>query len=160
MGANLNYLLNNIPDSKGLNAYTRDKFFSKLLEFYVGKDLLNQIEDKFIELGECVGSELEDLALSADKNPPKLIKRLRDGSLSNTIEKHPNFIKLEKIAFEKFGLAAMSHRAGVFEMQSILPPIIKYGLTFLFVQNEFGLCCPVSMTDSLTRTLKKFGDKN
>ena len=155
----MNNLVNNIPDSRGINAYTRDKYFSKLLEFYVGKDLLNQIEDKFIELGECLGSELEDLALSADKNPPKLIKRLRDGSLSNTIEKHPDFIKLEKIAFEKFGLAAMSHRAGVFEMQSILPPIIKYGLTFLFVQNEFGLCCPVSMTDSLTRTLKKFGDE-
>ena len=155
----MNNLFNNIPDSRGINAYKRDKYFSKLLEFYVGKDLLNQIEDKFIELGECVGSELEDLALSADKNPPKLIKRLRDGSLSNTIEKHPDFIKLEKIAFEKFGLAAMSHRAGVFEMQSILPPIIKYGLTFLFVQNEFGLCCPVSMTDSLTRTLKKFGDE-
>ena len=155
----MNNLVNNIPDSRGINAYTRDKYFSKLLEFYAGKDLLNQIEDKFIELGECVGSELEDLALSADKNPPKLIKRLRDGSLSNTIEKHPDFIKLEKIAFEKLGLAAMSHRAGVFEMQSILPPIIKYGLTFLFVQNEFGLCCPVSMTDSLTRTLKKFGDE-
>ncbi len=159
MGANLNYLLNNIPDSKGLNAYTRDKFFSKLLEFYVGKDLLNQIEDKFVELGECVGSEVEDLALSADKHPPKLVKRLRDGSSSNTVQKHPDFIKLEKIAFEKFGLAAMSHRSGVFEMQNILPPIIKYGLTFLFVQNEFGLCCPVSMTDSLTRTLKKFGDE-
>ena len=81
-------------------------------------------EDKFIELGACVGSELEDLALSADKNPPKLKKRLRDGSLSNTIEKHPDFIKLEKIAFEKFGLAAMSHRAGIFEMQNILPPIL------------------------------------
>ena len=109
----MNYLINNIPDSRGINAYKRDKYFSKLLEFYVGKDLLNQIEDKFIELGECVGSELEDLALSADKNPPKLIKRLRDGSLSNTIEKHPDFIKLEKIAFEKFGLAAMSHRSGI-----------------------------------------------
>ena len=106
-----------------------------------------------------MGSELEDLALSADKNPPKLIKRLRDGSFSNTIEKHPDFIKLEKIAFEKFGLAAMSHRSGIFEMQNILPPIIKYGMTFLFVQNEFGLCCPISMTDSLTRTLKKFGEK-
>jgi len=30
-------------------------------------------------------------------------------------------------------------------------------LTFLFVQAEFGLCCPVSMTDSLTRTLRKYG---
>ncbi|MBW0371480.1 DNA alkylation response protein, partial [Ensifer adhaerens] len=25
-------------------------------------------------------------------------------------------------------------------------------------QAEFGLCCPVSMTDSLTRTLRRFGD--
>ncbi|RAG12403.1 hypothetical protein DN579_31165, partial [Burkholderia multivorans] len=35
------------------------------------------------------------------------------------------------------------------------PPLVKYALTFLFVQAEFGLCCPVSMTDSLTRTLRR-----
>ena len=28
---NPNYLVNNIPDSRGINAYTRDKYFSKLL---------------------------------------------------------------------------------------------------------------------------------
>ena len=150
--------LNNIPDSKGTNAYCRDKSFSKLLEFYSGKDMLSKIENQFIELGEIVGNELEDLALTADKNSPKLSKRARDGSFTNTIEKHPDFIKLEKYAFERFGLAAMSHRHGVFGMQQALPPIVKYGLTFLFVQSEFGLCCPLSMTDSLTRTLRKFGD--
>ena len=151
--------LNNIPDSKGTNAYYRDKSFSKLLEFYSGKDMLSKIENQFIELGKIVGNQLEDLALTADKNSPKLSKRARDGSFTNTIEKHPDFIKLEKYAFERFGLAAMSHRHGVFGMQQALPPIVKYGLTFLFVQSEFGLCCPLSMTDSLTRTLRKFGDK-
>ena len=150
---------NNIPDSKGINAYFRDKSFAKLLEYYCGKELFAQVENNFIELGEVVGSELEELALSADKNPPKLKKRSRVGELSNDIEKHPDFIKIEKFAFEKFGLAAMSHRHGVFGMQQPLPPIVKYGLTFLFVQSEFGLCCPLSMTDSLTRTLTKFGDK-
>ena len=150
---------NNIPDSKGINAYYRDKSFAKLLEYYCGKELFEQVENKFIELGEVVGSELEELALSADKNPPKLKKKSRVGELSNDIEKHPDFIKIEKFAFEKFGLAAMSHRHGVFGMQKPLPPIVKYGLTFLFVQSEFGLCCPLSMTDSLTRTLTKFGDK-
>ena len=150
---------NNIPDSKGINAYFRDKSFAKLLEYYCGKQLFEQVENKFIELGEVVGSELEELALSADKNPPKLKKRSRVGELSNDIKKHPDFIKIEKFAFEKFGLAAMSHRHGVFGMQKPLPPIVKYGLTFLFVQSEFGLCCPLSMTDSLTRTLTKFGDK-
>jgi alkylation response protein AidB-like acyl-CoA dehydrogenase len=38
-----------------------------------------------------------------------------------------------------------------------MPATVKYALTYLFVQAEFGLCCPVSMTDSLSRTLKKFG---
>ncbi|HEY2256366.1 MAG TPA: acyl-CoA dehydrogenase family protein, partial [Variovorax sp.] len=38
-----------------------------------------------------------------------------------------------------------------------MPPLVKYVLTYLFVQAEFGLCCPVSMTDSLARTLRKFG---
>jgi len=38
-----------------------------------------------------------------------------------------------------------------------MPAAAKYALTYLFVQAEFGLCCPLSMTDSLTRTLRKFG---
>jgi alkylation response protein AidB-like acyl-CoA dehydrogenase len=52
----------------------------------------------------------------------------------------------------------MSHRPGVFGWPQPLPPIAKYLVTYLFAQAEFGLLCPVSMTDSLTRTLRKFGD--
>ena len=86
---------NNIPDSKGINSYYRDKSLAKLLEYYCGRELFEQVENKFIELGEVVGSELEELALSADKNPPKLKKRSRVGELSNDVEKHPDFIKIE-----------------------------------------------------------------
>ena len=57
----------------------------------------------------------------------------------------------------QYGLAALSHRGGVLGWPDPMPPAAKYALTFLFVQAEFGLCCPVSMTDSLTRTLRKFG---
>ncbi|SPU52985.1 acyl-CoA dehydrogenase [Bordetella trematum] len=39
-----------------------------------------------------------------------------------------------------------------------MPAAAKYALSHLFVQAEFGLCCPVSMTDSLARTLKRYGD--
>ena len=31
-------------------------------------------------------------------------------------------------------------------------------LTYLYVQAEFGVCCPLSMTDALTRTIRKFAD--
>ena len=53
----------------------------------------------------------------------------------------------------------MSHRGGVLGWPEPMPPAVKYGLTFLFVQAEFGLCCPLSMSDSLTRTLRKFGSE-
>ncbi len=65
---------------------------------------------------------------------------------------------MERLAFGEFGLAALSHAPGVLGWPEPMPPIAKYLLTYLFVQAEFGLMCPVSMTDSLTRTLRKFGD--
>ncbi|MGV8481819.1 acyl-CoA dehydrogenase family protein, partial [Pseudomonas aeruginosa] len=68
-----------------------------------------------------------------------------------SIRKHPDYVALEQVAYAELGLASMSHRPDG------PPPLVKYALTHLFVQAEFGLCCPVSMTDSLTRTLRRFG---
>jgi acyl-CoA dehydrogenase len=147
----------NIPDSFGTNAYLSDPDFAHLLRIYLDKNLLAAIEPRFQELGGLVRSELETLALTADKNPPVLHLRARNSSESQRIEKHPSYVALERYAFSEFGLAAMSHRGGVFGQADKLPPVVKYGLTLLFVQAEFGLCCPLSMTDSLTRTLSKFG---
>ncbi len=72
-------------------------------------------------------------------------------------EKHPAYVEMERLAFSELGLAAMSHR-GVLGWNEPMPPAAKYALTYLFVQAEFGLMCPVSMTDLLTRTLRRFGD--
>ncbi len=149
----------NIPDSYGTNTYHADPEFARLLRVYTPDTLFAQVEPQFARMGGLVGSELETLALSADKNPPVLHLRARNGAADERIEKHPSYIALERCVFSDFGLAAMSHRAGVFGFNHKLPPIIKYGLTFLFVQAEFGLCCPLSMTDALTRTLTKFGSQ-
>ena len=111
-------------------------------------------------MGRLVGDRLEELALIADKNPPTLQIRARNGADLEKIHKHPAYEELERYAFGEFGLAAMSHRAGVFGAETKLPPMVKYALVYLFVQAEFGLCCPLSMTDSLTRTLVKFGSKD
>lgn len=54
-------------------------------------------------------------------------------------------------------MAAMSHRPGVFDWPEVLPPVVKYIFFYLFAQAEFGLECPVSMTDSLTRVLRRYG---
>ena len=109
-------------------------------------------------LGALAGGELDEAALCADRNPPRLLHRTRAGDDRQYIEKHPAYRRLEEVAFGEFGLAAMSHRAGVLGWPAPLPPIAKYALTYLFVQAEFGVCCPLSMTDSLARTLRRFGN--
>ena len=100
---------------------------------------------------------LDTLAQTADKNPPQLLHRTRSGVDAQRIVKHPAYVEMERVAFSQYGLAAMSHRGGVLGWDAPMPAAAKYALTYLFVQAEFGLCCPLSMTDSLTRTLRKFG---
>ncbi len=156
MGADIH---RNIPDSKGSNSYELDADLGPLLQLYMDQALFRHVEPQFRRLGALVGSELEELALEADRNPPTLKHRARNGAELQQVDKHPSYRALERYAFSEFGLAAMSHRAGVFDWQEPLPPIVKYGLTYLFVQAEFGLCCPLSMTDALTRTLRKFGSQ-
>ncbi len=87
-----------------------------------------------------------------------LHQRTRAGLDEQRIDKHPAYRRLEEVAFGEFGLAAMSHRDGVLGWTGRLPPLAKYALTYLYVQAEFGVCCPLSMTDSLARTLSKYGD--
>ncbi|MFD1510242.1 acyl-CoA dehydrogenase family protein [Lacimonas salitolerans] len=148
----------NIPDSSGLNAFRADPALRRLLKVYLDDDTFAALLPQFDRMGALSGAELERLALTADKNPPILHLRSRIGADAQSIEKHPAYQRLEQYAFGEFGLAAMSHRGGVFGQPGKLPPAVKYALVYLFVQAEFGLCCPLSMTDSLTRTLAKFGD--
>ena len=147
----------NIPDSVGMNVFSADPAMADLLRIYLPPEILPTVLAQAERMGGLVGDRLERLALTADKNPPVLHIRARNGAPAEHIEKHPAYEALEEVAFGQFGLAAMSHRPGVFGIDTKLPPLVKYALVYLFVQAEFGLCCPLSMTDSLTRTLVKFG---
>jgi alkylation response protein AidB-like acyl-CoA dehydrogenase len=147
----------NIPDSRGTNVFEADRSLQNLLRAYLSASVQARVLPQFERMGKLVGDRLEKLALAADRNPPVLHLRARNGMPDERIEKHPAYLEMEAHAFGAFGLAAMSHRPGVFGAGDRLPPLVKYGLVFLFAQAEFGLCCPLSMTDALTRTLMKFG---
>ena len=147
-----------IPDRAGTNAYLDDPEFEPLLRLYLPPELLEHLQPHLRRLGELAGGELDALAYEADQNPPTLQHRSRAGLDEQRILKHPAYVAMEKLAFSDYGLAAMSHRGGVLGWPTTMPPVAKYALSFLFVQAEFGLCCPLSMTDSLTRTLRKYGE--
>lgn len=147
---------NNIPDARGVNAFDTDPALQGLLKVYLPQDLLQHLLPYFHKLGAEVGDELDALAASADKNPPTLQYRNRRGFDEQKILKHPDYVQLEHKAYSELGLASMSHAPGVLGWPGTIPPMAKYALTYLFVQAEFGLCCPVSMTDSLTYTMRRF----
>lgn len=150
-----------VPDSAGLNLFRADPALAPLARLYLPPSIAPGLADHLLphldRLGALAGSTLDALAGEADRNPPTLHPRTRQGEDIQSIAKHPAYREMERLAFGDFGLAALSHRGGVLGWPAPMPPAAKYLLTYLFAQAEFGLLCPVSMTDSLTRTLRRFG---
>ncbi|MFW8566799.1 acyl-CoA dehydrogenase family protein [Orrella sp. 11846] len=148
--------LPDIPDGRGRNLYRLDPDLPKLLSLYLSPEAMAHFTPHFDRLGQVAGERLDDLAFLADQHTPTLSTRTRQGLDRDEIYKHPAYVELERWAFSEFGMAAASHRAGVLGWPEALPTHAKYTLFYLFTQTEFGLTCPVNMTDSLTRTLRKY----
>ena len=119
----------------------------------------DMLEPHFDRLGELAGGRLDELARIADKHPPVLHPRDRFGRDEDWIDYHSSYREMENIAFGDFQFHAMSHRAGALGMDRPLPAVAKYALQYLFVQAEFGLMCPISVTDTSIHLIRKFADR-
>src|ERR1700716_305111 len=124
------------PDAHGRNFYAIDRQFQDLLSLYMEPGLRAAMTPHFERLGALAGNRLDELAMIADKHPPVLQARDRFGRDEDWIDYHPSYREMEKIAFEDFGMHAMTHRAGVLGMAEPAHPLVKYGITYLFVQAE------------------------
>jgi alkylation response protein AidB-like acyl-CoA dehydrogenase len=144
-------------DARGLNLYRLDRGLRDLLDLYLDADLRRHLDPHLDSLGERAAGELDQLARLADRNPPLLRPRDRFGRDEESIELHPSYRELRRIAFCELGLHAISHRAGVLGWERPLPPLAKYALEYLFVQAEFGLLCPDSLTDTSIHLLVEYG---
>ena len=145
-------------ESRGLDFFGSDRSLKSLLGLYLSGPELAHIAPHLARLGRLVGDRLDDLAREADKTPPRLEPRNRQGEDRQSIIKAPAYLAMERIAFGELALAALSHRPAL-GWDKPLSAASKYALTYLFAQSEFGLLCPVSMTDSLTRTIRRFADE-
>jgi acyl-CoA dehydrogenase len=139
-----------------MNFADRDPALRPLLDQILSGRDRQLIEPALASLGELAGTELDELAAAAEANPPVLCQYAPNGDRIDQVVFHPAYQRLSELAFGRFGLAAMSHRAGVLGWPGRAPHVVKYALSYLFVQAEFGLACPVSMTDSAARVLRMF----
>jgi acyl-CoA dehydrogenase len=148
------------PDCAGENFYAIDRGLRDLLQAYLEPNDFLRLEPHFNRLGALSGGRLDELARAADKHPPVLNPRDRFGRDEDWIDYHSSYREMESIAFGDFQFHAMSHRAGTLGMDCPLPAVAKYALQYLFVQAEFGLMCPISVTDTSIHLIRKFaGDE-
>jgi alkylation response protein AidB-like acyl-CoA dehydrogenase len=147
------------PDCRGLNFYACDRALRDLLPIYLGERDFRAVEPHFDRLGALAGGRLDELAAIADKNPPLLNPRDRSGRDEDWIDYHAAYREMEHIAFGDFQFHAMSHRAGTLGLDRPLPAVAKYTMQYLFVQGEFGLMCPISVTDTSIHLIRKFANR-
>ncbi|MGW8680716.1 acyl-CoA dehydrogenase family protein [Streptomyces sp. NPDC055817] len=139
-----------------MNYADRDPALRPFLDRVLSADDRARVEPLLTELGALAAGDLDRQAALADANPPCLVQYAPGGERVDEIEYHPAHDRAAAIAYEEFGLAAMSHRPGVHGWPSKVPHTVKYALSYLYVQSEFGMACPLSMTDSAARILRLF----
>jgi alkylation response protein AidB-like acyl-CoA dehydrogenase len=142
-----------------MNFYLEDRNLQFLCETVMGPEVFARARPHLTELGAIAGDELDALAAVADRNPPVLRAWDEQGRRVDEVVRHPAYRRMEEIAFSRFGLAAMAHRPGVLGWPGRAPQVLKYALSYLFAQSEFGLLCPVNMTDSCARMLAAYGSE-
>ena len=144
------------PDCAGQDFYALDRGLQQLLALYLPAEMHVHLEPHFNRLGTLAGGRLDELARIADQNGPILHPRDRFGRDEDWIEYHPTYREMEAIAFGDFQFHAMSHRGGVLGLDAPMHPVAKYAFQYLFVQGEFGIMCPISVTDTSIYLLRKY----
>jgi alkylation response protein AidB-like acyl-CoA dehydrogenase len=147
------------PDTSGMNFYRADPALTDLLRIHLPDALFRHIEPHLDRLGALAGGHLDECARLADRHVPVLHQRDRFGRDAQWIEYHPAYRELERAAFGEFGIHAMSIRKGILGWPDKYPVVAKHAFTFLFNQAEFGLGCPINVTDGCAKLLANFGSE-
>ncbi|UPK03553.1 acyl-CoA dehydrogenase family protein [Bradyrhizobium sp. 170] len=147
------------PDTTGMNFYRADPALTDLLRLHLPDALFRHIEPHLDRLGEMAGGYLDECARLADRHTPVLHQRDKFGRDTQYIEYHPAYRELEKAAFGEFGIHALSIRKGIMGWPDKYPVVAKHAFTFLFNQTEFGMGCPINVTDGCAKLLNNFGSE-
>ncbi|TQM10905.1 alkylation response protein AidB-like acyl-CoA dehydrogenase [Pseudonocardia kunmingensis] len=138
-----------------MNFADLDPALRPLLDRYLDPDDRARIEPLLTDLGGLAAGELDRLAATAEINVPALRPWSAAGERIDEVVFHPAYERMVEIGFCRFGLAALSHR-GLPGRRGAAPHVVKYALSYLFSQAEYGLGCPINMTDSAARVLQMF----
>jgi acyl-CoA dehydrogenase len=138
-----------------MNFADSDPALRPLLDRYLAASDRARLEPVLGELGRRAATTLNEYASDAENHPPVLRQFAPNGDRIDEVEFHPAYAALSEAGFCDFALAALSNRGGL-GWEAPAPHVVKYALSYVFSQAEYGLGCPINMTDSAARVLKLF----
>lgn len=147
------------PDCHGMNFFDIDHSLQGLISIYLPEDLRTHLTPHFRRLGELAGNEIDEWSRLADRHSPVLHHRSARGAWVDSIEFHPSYREMEKVAFSEFGFACMIHKPGVLGWHQPLPHTAKFVFQYLFGQSEFSQLCPISATETTATMISLYGDE-
>ncbi len=147
-------------DCSGWDFWATDRGVRDLVALYLDAGIHTKLKPHFARLGKLAGGRLDELARIADRNGPVLRSRDRFGRDEDWIEYHPAYREMEEIAFGDFQFHAMVHRAGVLGLDRPMPAVAKYAFQYLFVQGEFGIMCPISVSDTSIHLIRRYASED
>lgn len=144
------------------NFWNSDVWLRHFVRQHTNDEARWYMTDKWVNLGRQAATELNDLSMKADKNPPQLRKRNFYGDDIDQIDFHPAYERMTQIALESdmFRVKWLPELRQQFDAQTHLLGFIS---GYLFAMSESGLYCPLCMTDGAARLIDRYctpEDKN
>ncbi|QDH80318.1 acyl-CoA dehydrogenase [Echinicola soli] len=137
------------------NFFVSDKILVHFLQKEFSSEVWSFIQAGLSRLGKCAASDMDELSLTADKNPPKLIKRDLFGRDIQKIVYHPAYKTLLKIAVDAGILSVKWHPKYRMEYKNQIHRM-GFSLAFIYGMGESGVSCPLCMTDGVATILDKY----
>lgn len=136
-----------------LDYYAADPAFRRLMARLLPDRLRSWAEARFAEMGQRAATEVNPLAIAADRYSPEHRPYDASGNRIDEIVYHPSYLEMVRIAY---GSGLVSHRYDP-ELEARfgrIPHAVTFGLGYLFGQAEMGLYCPVCLTAGTARLVE------
>ena len=145
------------PARLPLDYYAADPAFRRLMARMLPKPLHDWAEPRLQRMGVQAATEVDPLAIAADRTPPQHKPYDPLGNRIDAIVYHPSYAEMVRIAYGS-GLVSLGYDAELAREPGRVPHALTFGLGYLFAQAETGLYCPVCLTAGTARMVSRFAD--
>ena len=143
------------PPRLPLDYFAADPAFRRLMARMLPKPMHDWALPRFARMGVQAATEVNPLAIAADRTPPQHRPYDPVGNRIDEIVYHPSYPEMVRIAYGS-GLVSLGYDPNAAPGLGRVPHAVTFGLGYLFAQAEAGLYCPVCLTAGTARMVAKF----